>query len=328
MRLKDIAEAKLPKVNFTKQKPTEQEKVAIAKQLASYITAALTKKKALELIDDMFTDAVDYAGFKAGKNQEVSDILTQALNPLKPQVLDYINKPTPKNIYDIIEMIRVFKSLGIAWPELDMDTKELARSIKNELFQFYLEDYIYMGYASEIKLHADELKRLGLNPKEFIAYAKNNPNAFIKVFSQYVKKGEYNNLNDAAGKIKELQVDTADVQNVLLKNKKKIIQDALLSFAEDTSAYTQISNIISMLGVSWPELTDPKALKSELESNKTIIVKKILTDIKNSFGDTFFSTSIDHLPKVFKKLKKLGINWPEIAIIEKGLFSKKQGTRP
>lgn len=327
MRFKEISEAKLPTVNFTKQKPTEQEKVAIAKQLANYVTAALTKKKALDLIDNMFTDAVDYAGFKAGKNQEVSSILTQALDPLKPQVLDYITKPTPENIYGIKDTIRIYKSLGIAWPELDISIKELALSIKNELFQFYLDDYVHMGYASEIKLHAQQLKELGLNPKEFIVYAKNNPNIFIKAFSQYAKNGEYNHLLDAVGKIKELQIDPIQAQNVLLKNKKKIIQDALMSFVEDTSAYTSISDTVSLLGMSWPELNDPAALKSELESNKTAIVKKMLIDIKNSFGDSFFSPSIDHLSKVFKKLKKIGIKWPEIAIIEKSLFSKKQGSK-
>lgn len=97
------------------------------------------------------------------------------------------------------------------------------------------------------------------------------------------------------------------VANKLEQNKQRLllsIENDILNNSEHLfGSLVEIADIQSY-GISWPELV------ALLQTHKELIVKVMLVKYKNFYKKT------DILPFV-KKLREIGIEWPELAMIEK-----------
>lgn len=133
-----------------------------------------------------------------------------------------------------------------------------------------------------------------------------------------VPDGNYWTISRVIQDLKASDVPTEMTVRLLNKYKQDIMdmQEKLLA-DEMVGVQAGLSNMVALLsvGIDWAEL------RRFIEDNKTSIMRTTLWDIAHSNEDMYQN---DGMPILYGDLVKIGVNWPEMAVIKRSVDSSKQ----
>ncbi len=112
------------------------------------------------------------------------------------------------------------------------------------------------------------------------------------------------------GKLPRLKKIADHFKEQLLWHNHTHITDVIWARVESFLANVKL---YKQMNLDWPELANPTAyLKKHFEELKTDTIKELLSEVKNNTAGFFLLRSVQYL-------REVGINWPELAIVERSI---------
>lgn len=133
-----------------------------------------------------------------------------------------------------------------------------------------------------------------------------------------VPNGNYWTIGRVIQDLLASNVSNDIIKYLLTKHKKDIIEmQELLIVDGTTGTQAGLDNMVALIkiGIDWPELY------KLIENNKHIILKTTLWDIRHTPSSLY---AMPDVPILYQCLVKIGVTWPEMAIIKKSVDASKE----
>ena len=229
------------------------------------------------------------------------------------------------------EKIADILDTGINWPWL----REMADAVpKSDVIRHMLTKMKKdnMFGMDDVAYTIRNARRLGYDWPEFVVIEKSldagknlTESALAKAAVEEAKQmlwrelpgGNWWILGRALDQMIYAKVSHSEIYAVLDEYKEDILaQQNQLTQGENSEVLAGVSNLRRLrdIGAGWPEIDQM------LTRNKRHIMRAALTEIKEYSAEEYG----DELPHIYNDLKKLKVDWPEMAVIADGILSIQQ----
>ena len=221
----------------------------------------------------------------------------------------------PRYAKDMINDYKTAKLLT-TYDYINANIDENINNIKN-----YFYKNIQMGYVNGIDDLFSILNDVGYDTKKFDidALAKLVP---IAVLERMVAPGNNNQTGNMTKTIQDwlrLGIPKENIVAAFDSAKDQLIGHSILELSRSGNAEFADNTIksIKMLGLEWPDFASKNIVKL-VQGKKDVIIRTLLTTIKQYSDSTYKLATV---LKTVNFLKTIGVNWPELAAIEKSINS-------
>lgn len=247
-------------------------------------------------------------------------------------ILDQVNKGS-RGIYYVMYKMDYFNLHLKDWPEvrewLDGKKDQLIRDLLANLKEgrdgqstadFTLTRMRKIGLdwpelnIIERSLHADrpDLKNKEVDEAEKV---QTTTDKIMMSMLRLMEEGKPFALENAITQLENLDYGDREILKFLSKHDENISDwaDDLLASNAGHNRYRQLDQVMNLveIGATWPSLI------SVLNKHKDVIVRHMLTHLSKAGED--MEWIIDNMDGWCKKLRKAGISWPELNVIEKSV---------
>jgi hypothetical protein len=324
------------------QNTADNAKVADASKLnirESSINSGMTAERFTHMISQgQIEDAIaelDHAGYKYGDDASIDRVFHDKIAVIQK----WMERMQDLSIADGGYAWQMIKQMDLPWDSVDSWWQDHKAGIVRRLLQ-YLKDERYedvLGIMEDVLGDLDlkwpelaiirrtAIAELDREQDDDIAEADDDEaedegpiwrritpeEADIDELGRAMRRGSYIALKNAIFNLEQRDLDDGDIEQLLRTDDHGIVSWLDRCLREGLHDHTMLWQLWQLLeiGARWPEL------KQLAEKHKTKIVQHMLTDFRDQTGSVDLQDMDGHL----RRLRELGITWPELAVISRSV---------